>query len=346
MRRWVAVVPFVLLAGLLFAARRADVNGEMTRAAQALLVELDAKQIERLELPFGDRYRRDWHFVPRERRGLPLAELGPEARGRLRKLLATALSERGLRRVDGIVELEGVLRDLESTPTNLALGRDPERYTITLFGKPSEKEPWAWRYEGHHLSLSFTSVGPDRVAVTPFFFGASPARVAKGPSTGKRVLGEEEDAARAIVRSFDEEQRKEVSPAEFAVPSDVVLGPQRGASFQKPSGLPATSMSEPQRIAVASLVELYASNLQPELATSALARARDEGVETLHFLWVGGLEEGEPHYWRVQGKSFAIELDNTQDGANHVHTLWRDFKNDFGEDDLARHYAEEHEDGR
>jgi hypothetical protein len=342
--RWAWVVPVVCLGGLLFAARRASTTAEMTRAAQAFLVELDEKQIERLELPFSDRYRRDWHFVPRERRGLALADLEVEARGRLRKLLATALSERGMRHIDGIVELEGVLRDLESTPERLAIGRDPERYTITLFGKPSEKEPWAWRFEGHHLSLNFTSVGPDRVSVTPLFFGASPARVAKGPSTGKRVLGEEEDLARALVRSFDAEQRKEVSPADFSVPGDVVLGPQRGASFQKPSGLAATSMTEAQREALGDLVELYAANLQPDFVLTALARARNEGVDALHFLWVGGVEDGEPHYWRVQGKSFAIELDNTQDGANHVHTLWRDFRNDFGEDDLARHYAEEHDD--
>jgi hypothetical protein len=340
-RRCGWLLPLALLSSLLWAANRGSSSTEMTRAALALREALDEGQLAKLDFPFGDAYRRDWHFVPRERRGLALADMDLEQRGWLRRLLATALSQRGLARVDGIVELEGLLRELESTPDRPALGRDPERYTVALFGLPSDKEPWAWRYEGHHLSLSFTSID-GRVAVTPFFFGSNPARVRSGPTTGKRVLGEEEDAARAFVLSLDEDQKRIACPAD-EVPGDVLLGPGRRASFQKPAGIPALALSDGQRAALLGLVELYARNLETELAQSVLERVREEDPDSWCFLWLGGTEEGQGHYWRVQSKRLAIELDNTQNDANHVHTLWRDFANDFGEDDLARHYAAEHD---
>lgn len=339
-RRWAWLVPLGLLVGLLAAAQRARASSETTRAALAFLEALDPGQRAKLEFPFADTYRQDWHFVPRERRGLALADLDLERRGWLKRWLATVLSQRGLARVEGIVELEALLRELESTPERPALGRDPERYVITLFGQPSDAEPWAWRYEGHHLSLSFTLIGGE-VSTTPLFLGANPARVPSGPSTGKRLLGEEEDAARSLARSLSEAQRELASP-ELEVPGDVLLGPGRAASFLEPAGIASDDLNETQRAALADLVELYASNLEPTLGASVLARTREEGADALHFLWLGGLEEGEPHYWRVQSPTFAIELDNTQNGANHVHTLWRDFANDFGEDDLARHYAAEH----
>jgi hypothetical protein len=289
-------------------------------------------------------FRSDWHFVPRERRGLALADLDQEQRGWLKRWLATALSARGVARVDGVIELESVLRELESTPGHPALGRDPERYYVTLFGAPSDTEPWAWRFEGHHASLSFTVIG-GAVSPTPFFLGANPARVASGPLSGKRVLGEEEDAARALVKSLDERRRALASPA-GEVPADVLNQPGRAASFLEPAGVAASELEPEERDALAALVALYASNLESELERSALERASDERAGELHFLWLGGVDEGEPHYWRVQSKAFAIELDDTQNGANHVHTLWRDFTGDFGEDVLSQHYAAQHAEQR
>lgn len=337
-------MPAAALSGLLFAAHHARASSEITRAALAFVERLDERQKTVLEFGFADAYRRDWHFVPRERRGLALADLDLEQRGWLKRWLDTALSARGVAKVDGVLELEGVLRELESTPERPALGRDPERYVIALFGEPSDTEPWAWRFEGHHLSLSFTVIDGE-VASTPLFFGANPARVPSGPLTGKRLLGEEEDAARAFVKSLDEARLALARPAGGA-PADVLLQPGRKASFLEPAGVAATELDPAQREALVALVELYASNLEPELADRALAALREDGVESLHFAWLGGLDEGEPHYWRVQSRTFAIELDNTQNGANHVHTLWRDFTNDFGEDDLARHYAAEHAERR
>lgn len=339
-RTWCWTLPALALGGLVWAAHRAGASSESTRAALAFVERLDDGQRAKLEFGFGDAYRRDWHFVPRERRGLALADLDLEQRGWLKRWLDSALSARGMARVDGVIELETLLRELESTPDRPALGRDPERYVIALFGEPSDVRPWAWRFEGHHLSLSFTVID-GKIASTPLFFGANPARVPSGPTTGKRLLGEEEDVARAFVKQLDEAQSALARPADEA-PADVLLPPGRKASFLSPAGIAASELDAAQREALVALVELYASNLEPELADHALAALREDGAESLHFLWLGGLEDGEPHYWRVQSNTFAIELDNTQNGANHVHTLWRDFANDFGEDDLTRHYAEEH----
>jgi hypothetical protein len=241
--------------------------------------------------------------------------------------------------VDGVILLEAVLREIESSPI-----RDPKHYMISLFVEPgagpATNSASGWRLEGHHLSLNFLMSG-GRVAVTPLFLGANPEKVASGPHAGLRPLAPEEDLARSLALGLDASQRVE-GVHEDEVPRDVIHSPGRAASFLEPPGIAGSKLRDDQRALLAKIAELYPGDLNASLSSPAIDHVRETSAADLHFLWIGGLAPGEPHYWRVQGKHFAIELDNVQGGAGHVHTLWRDLSDDFGEDLLKRHYEEQH----
>ena len=218
--------------------------------------------------------------------------------------------------------------------------RDPSRYFFLIFGEPSAESTWGWRVEGHHLSVSLTLVDGQQVVATPSFYGANPAHVKQGPHKGLRVLAAEEDLARKLVQEFSDEQRK-IAIIETTAPKDIINGPGRTASRLEPLGLAATEMTNAQRRMLMQMVRTYVFNLRPELAREDLKKIRESGVQNLSFAWAGSTEVGQGHYYRVQGPSFILEYDNTQNDANHIHCVWRDFENDFGEDLLQKHYAED-----
>ncbi len=333
----------VLFLGACLARERVVAQRASARtieAARAFVASLDAGQRERCVFPFEAANRRDWHFVPRERAGLKLAELGDAQKQRLHELGACVLSQDGLRKVHGVVELESVLAELEGTPGKPNANRDPGRYCVTVFGTPGESA-WGWRFEGHHVALNFTWAGDELVATTPFFLGANPAHVGSGPRAGFALLGREEELARALVTMLTPEQ-KEHATLPGATPSDVVLGPGRDAGFEQHLGLPLASMTDAQRAQADQLLHAVIDDLEPEAARAAFARFTQCGPDALRFAWSGGVQPGEPHYWRFDAVTAAIEWDDTQGGANHAHLLWRDLANDFGEDALKRHLEREH----
>jgi hypothetical protein len=219
--------------------------------------------------------------------------------------------------------------------------RDPELYYLTVFGTPGSQAPWAWRLEGHHLSLNFTVAGGASVSVTPSFLGSNPARVVTGPREGLRVLAAEEDLARELVRSLSEEQRK-AAIYDAKAPDDIITGADRKARQLSPPGLAVGQMTPGQVELLKRLLEEYVHRYRPELAESDMKKIETAGMDKVSFAWAGATEPGKGHYYRLQGPSFVMEYDNTQNNANHVHTVWRDLQNDFGEDLLRKHYDESH----
>ena len=310
----------------------------MRQAAEALLAALPETARAKVALPFDDRDRTDWHYTPRSRNGAALKELDARGRDAVHALLKTALSASGYRKATNIIELELVLREIET----FGLMRDPERYHLTIYGKPDAKAAWGWRFEGHHLSLNFTLAGDRAAADTPSFFGANPALVAKGPKKGQRVLGAEEDEARALLGALDEAQRRE-AVFESRTYGEIVTSNAEKVDAKsdslRPVGIAASKMNEAQRALLIKLIEVYAGNFEPGLAQARLARVREGGIENIRFGWAGSTERGKQHYYRIQGPKFLIEYDASQNDGNHVHTVWRDFSGDFGRDLLRQHYA-------
>ena len=325
----------VLGAAALTVARPAPpATAAMREAAVAFLATLEGEALDRATYPWADEERFDFHFVPRERNGLPLGDMSARQREAAVALLRSGLSDDGYRKVEGIRTLEGVLREIEGRPS-----RDPEAYFLTVFGSPSADEPWGWRFEGHHISINWTSVTDRLVATTPAFLGANPARVVRGPRAGLRVLGAEEDLARQLLVSLDAEQRRRAVIADTA-PRDIITGAERRVTLTTYEGLSAADMTPPQRQLLRRVLAQYTGNMGTELATRAQRDIEETGFERLHFAWAGSAEPGEGHYYRIHGPTVLVEYDNTQGGANHVHSVWRDPRDDFGEDLLRRHYEE------
>jgi hypothetical protein len=317
------------------ASADAALAAKMRAAAQAMVASLDAGKRSRLVLDFASDKRTDWHYTPRSRPGLSFADLDPGQREAVHRLLRTALTAAGHKKVTNIIELELVLREVEA----FGLFRDSEKYFLVFFGSPDAAKPWGWRFEGHHLSLSFTLRG-DAIATTPSFFGANPAEVRAGPRQGLRALAEEEDEGRKLLAMLDAGQRS-AAVIDTRTYGDIVTRAEPRVNPLENRGLEAKALSEPQKAQLRRLIETHAAAFEAPLREARMARALD-GFEAVRFAWAGATERGKPHYYRVQGPRFLIEYDASQDGGNHIHTVWRDFNGDFGRDLLREHHSAAH----
>ena len=314
---------------------------DMANAANAFLATLKPEQIAKATFELDDTNRTRWHFVPTEmhpRHGLSFREMQQDQQHMAYALLASVLSARGLQKTAQIMSLEQILHD--ANPKG-RFARDPKWYFISIFGKPSVKGTWGWRFEGHHLSLSFTVVDGHVGGLTPSFLGTNPGKVLDGPRKGLQVLATEEKIARALARSLNAEQRT-VAVVDEKAPADIITKADRKARRLEPLGLAASEMNKKQFTQLWTLIEEYLRNYRLDLAEEGLKHLEGLDLKMIHFAWAGSLESGKGHYYRIQAPDFLIEYDNTQNGANHVHCVVRDLKRDFGEDLLRQHYEQHH----
>ena len=306
-------------------------------AATAFLNSLSDGQRAKAVLPFDGEERMNWHYTPVERQGLPLKEMSPAQRVLAFALLNAGLSQSGFIKAMTIISLEEVLHVLEQGTGPI---RDPDLYFFTIFGDPAESGTWGYRVEGHHVSHHYTFTN-GKLSGAPTFFGANPALIHEGPRSGLRTLPEEEDLARELVRSLDAEQRLVAVVDESAYPDILTKNSRRAALQGQPGGLRSTKMTERQHQLLHQLLEVYAHNVTQPVAQTRRKQIVSSAGE-LYFAWAGGTASGQPHYYRVQSPAFLVEYDNTQNNANHIHSVWRDFNGDFGRDILDEHYRWSH----
>jgi hypothetical protein len=306
--------------------------------ARTFLSTLDAGQRTDASFPFDDPERTRWAYVPQAREGIPLKAMDASQRAAAFGILGTGLSERGTGLARGIIELEGILGELEGGVGSLFLRRDPGLYYLALFVGPAGPHPWGWRFEGHHLSVNVTDLGPHGQIVAPLFMGANPARVPNGPKEGQRLLAAEQDVAFELLQMLDPQQRARASIAAQTF-GDIVSRTDPTVSPMAFAGLPAAEMTAAQQAQLRRLLDVYAGRMADSSARRQLQRIDEAGFGRLHFAWAGAHQPGRPHYYRIHGPTVLVEYDNSQNGANHIHTVWRDLENDFGADLLKTHYA-------
>ncbi len=310
----------------------------MSECANRFLAALDPNQRGKATFPFDSEERLNWHFIPKERKGLPLREMTPYQKHLASALLAAGLSQTGYIKAVTIMSLEDVLKVMENDSGER---RNPEKYYFSVFGTPSDGSTWGYRVEGHHLSQNYTVMN-GTVVDGPSFFGANPAEVRQGARKGLRTLAAEDDLGLELMHALNDEQRKLaiVSPTAYG---EILTGANRNAALQgQPSGLSASKMNANQFDALFTLLKEYAHNVPDELAERRVAQI-NRAKRNIYFAWSGGITPGDPRYYRVQASSFLVEFDDTQDNANHIHTVWRDFGGDFGLDLLQQHYHEAHQ---
>lgn len=319
-------------------ARGAVTGNAADSIASAFLAALSPELRKSASFPLDSPERTQWYFVPRERVGVKLLDLDDAQSELLGPLLATALSPEGLLEARGVMKHENILRRVETEAGIDATRRDPGLYYTSVFGKPAAATPWAWRFEGHHLSINVTQVPGAPPMVGPVFIGANPARVLTGPQTGFRLLAAEEDLGRELITSLSAEHQKTAIFHDTAF-AEIVTGNDPKVRPLEIEGLAASDMSSAEQEKLRRLMDLYYARLDPASAKEARARMERAGFGKVHFAWAGGLESGQKHYYRVHGPTLLIEYDDTQNDANHIHTVYRDLDNDFGGDVLRRHLA-------
>jgi hypothetical protein len=328
----------VLFAGGWLLAKYQGVGGGMTRAAESFVGTLSAQQRERCVLAYDDPKRLDWHFIPKnDRKGLQIKDMTPEQRKAAHALLRSALSQVGYDKATTIMQLEKILRELEMKRGGGPI-RDPERYYVTLFGKPAEQGKWGLSVEGHHLSLNFSVENGQVLSTTPTFYGANPATVKNdvqdAPKQGTRVLAKEEDLAFKLLDTLDAQQKKIAIVADKA-PRDIRAAAEAQAPDAKPQGLEIKGMTAAQAGLLRELIQVYADNMPKDIADRRMKAIDEAGWESVHFAWAGAQMPGVGHQYYIQGPTFLIELNNTQPDsagnlANHIHSVWRDMRGDFG----------------
>jgi hypothetical protein len=332
MRVIAAIAIFVGLGVALMSSSANDEQASGASAAHALLDSLRDTKRTQAQLPFDSSERTNWNYVPTKRAGVALAELDAKQKTLIDPLLRSALSPSGFNTAQQIVQHESILGEIEGNPR-----RDPQLYYTVVFGEPGPRAPWAWRFEGHHLSVNATHVEGQTQVVAPLFMGSNPARVPNGPKAGLRVLAAEEDVARALIRMLSEERRTRAILAKDAFPDIVTRNDPKVRSLNV-EGLAAGEMSQPEQAQLRKLLHVYSDRMTESAAREQLERIERAGFDKLHFGWAGSLEPGKPHYYRVHGPTVLIEYDNTQNNANHIHSVWRDLERDFGGDLLRAHY--------
>jgi uncharacterized protein DUF3500 len=339
----VFVFSLVLAFAIPARAHEESAANEMATAANNLIASFTPDQKAASLFAMDHDHRLDWHFIPKERKGTTLKEMTPQQRHLTTALLAASLSAKGLVKTSNIMSLEEVLKRIEAL--NPRATRDPELYYVSIFGDPGPGKTWGWRFEGHHLSLSFTIVDGLHVSSTPSMMGTNPDIVPDGAHKGLQILADEENIARELAKSLSANQKSE-AVINARAPADILSGNRRKISPFEPAGIGWKGLNGDQQKLIWKLVKTYVERARGEIAEADLEKITAAGQDNIHFAWAGGLERGQGHYYRIQGPTFLIEYDNTQNNANHIHCVYRDFKEDFGEDLLQRHYEQAHSDKR
>jgi hypothetical protein len=330
------------LAGGVVAAERSA--SAMADAAAKLVASLTPEQRQKAMFPFDASERTHWNFIPTEafpRNGLTLKEMSEPQRMLVHNLLKAGLSQRGYMTATAIMDLETILGELESRGRGEGMQRDPVRYFVSVFGTPSAKSTWGWRIEGHHVSLHLDVVNGTLVSSTPTFFGSNPAEVPDGPKKGMRILAAEEDTARALLMALDATQRGKAVINSVAL-DEIVTTNKLEISPLSPVGVPASEMTAAQRDMLMKVIDVYSGFMASDIAAERMDKLKKAGLDKIAFAWAGEAERGRKHYYRVQGPTFLIEFDNSQNNGNHVHSVWRDFNGDFGRDLLREHIKQAH----
>jgi hypothetical protein len=335
--------PVCLFIGCCLAFMTNCKSQDMVAAANTFIRTLDAEKKAALLYPFDidERYR--FEFVPRDdRKGIRINDLSDVQQKAALQLMRTCLSEETIAKVHEIMSLELVLKTLEHRKPDDHY-RDPNKYYVAIFGIPGDHTTWGWRLEGHHLSFHFSARDKKLVSGTPGFLGANPALVLDGPQKGKQVLKEEKEMAFSLLNSLSKDELKKAIIDSIA-PHEIVTRNDRNVMLKHPVGICYSAMSGSTQQQLLELINLYIHRYTKLFAADMLKEIQTADLNNLWFAWAGRTDPGigNPHYYRIQGPTILIEYDNTQNNANHIHTVVRDLLHDFGGDQLLEHYRSGH----
>lgn len=311
-------------------------------AAKAFILSLSKDQQLETVFPFDGEERFNFHFFPKDRKGITFNEMNDKQKEAAIQLMRTGISENGMKKIDEVRSLENVLKEIEKRKPDDKM-RDANNYHFSIFGIPATENIWGWRFEGHHVTFNFTAQNGQFVSGTPGFIGANPAIVSDGPSKGLQLLKDEAGLGFSLLHSLNHDQQ-EKAIINSSAPNEIITFVNRKATLIHPDGINFRELTPNQQQQLLALCKVYLNRYTKLLAEQMFKEIQADGLENLSFAWAGGTEQkiGNPHYYRIQGPGIIIEYDNSQNNGNHVHSVIRDLKTDFGGDPLMEHYRNEH----
>jgi len=324
-------------------AAETSADGSATSIVQRFLAALTPENRKKVVFDFDDAERKDWSNLPTRnypRKGVPLAEMDNKARMLAHELMRASLSSQGYLKAAAVVHRDEVLLRTGGSSASFGAGK----YYFGVFGNPASDKRWGWQFDGHHIALNFTIV--DGVMTgAPALWGAQPDRIEAGDEAGWRVFAAEREKGYAIVNSLTPQQRATAILSE-KLPPGIFTGPQRDKALKTPEGLPASAMTPAQHALLWTLIDEYVNNQTETVARAHRLKIERDGIGKVHFAWMGSTDPARSGYFRVHGPSILIEYDNTggagasreERDSNHIHSMFRDPSNDYGEDLLKKHY--------
>lgn len=327
---------------------------EINTQTTGFIRSLSSDQLGKINYAFEDTSRIKWTNLPlglADRPGLRYGALSEESRRAFHRVLTSLLSSQGYLKVTSIMRLDDILNGVydqwyadkkvpESTYKEIkSLNWNFENYYIALWGKPDAKEPWGLKLEGHHISLNLSAT-EGSYSMTPLFLGTDPSEVLVTKHAGLRVLSNEEDLGFKLINSLDDRQKRKATLSQ-EVPRDILTNPESPQRIDDYQGIKGSDLSPKQKYYLERLILEYVNNLEFDKAHAYQEKIMISDLNNVFFAWIGSYEQGFPHYYQINSPDFMIEYDNIgfQAGADHIHTIWREKGNDFGEDLLRKHYA-------
>ena len=303
--------------------------------AEDVLKSLNENQKEDVFFALNDPAKTRWHYLPHSsfpREGLPLSDMTPEQEEKIYTLLKAYLSESGYEQMQQIIDLENYLAAVENNPFT----RDPTKYYFAVYGTPHKDSLWAWSFEGHHISLNFT-ITPDEIAFAPAFWGSNPGVVPIGPHKGKIVLKSDHNNGLNLVNSLSPKQLTQtlVSSKTYG---DILTLNHANVIFFKNNGISYSELNRTQQKLMKKIIYNQLERMEKPVAHRSQKLLDAEDWNDISFSWAGKIKKLTSYYYRIQGKNFLIEYDNSQNNGNHIHVVWREFDGDFGKDLIREHY--------
>lgn len=345
---------FTLLLFLISSSLSAQTIEQIKTASNDFLTALTDDQLATINHAFDDSSRTQWTNLPvglAARPGLRYGELSEESRIEFHHLLTTLFSSQGYLKTTSILQLDDILNVVYETAYERGDIPDQaieqirnldwalENYYISFYGEPGPDDPWGMKFEGHHISYNLTADG-DEFSMTPLFLGSDPAEVKITKYAGIRVLSKEEDYGMTLINSLNDDQKR-IATLSRDVPEDILTNPSSSQRLTEYQGIKASDLTDHQKELLKRLISEYIGNLEHEKLHYYLDKIESSGIDEIYFAWIGSYERLSPHYYVINGSDFLIEYDNVgfDNDGNHIHTIWREKGNDFGEDLMRQHRA-------
>ena len=336
MKNWLRLtLACVAMLGLNASAQSQKIGEDITQVAQSFVASLTSEQKAQTVFDFSNPERTQWSHRSQSRLGLTLKAMNAEQRQLAFDLLRVTLSARGFHKIESVRELENL------SPSTSASAypnpRDPELYSLAIFGTPSTSGAWGWRWEGHHLSQNFTMIDGQLVSCTPSFVGINPFRPASGQEKPRDfpLLDNELSFGRALAQSLTPAQRK-LAVLAIEVPQDIITQTKaKVETLDTYQGISVADLNAVQKKILGRIIAEYVGLVRTDFALNEMIAISETAEEQIFFTWVGGTDDNQECYFRIRGPSFLLELSNVQGNSNHVHLVWRDTQKDFGFEGLA-----------